>query len=584
MKKILFYFLLCVGITLTSCSDDDPKIPFQFIAEDVEGLSGNTLNVLGYEDKTVEIPLGGVSNDVTTNIIYDSENESEDGWLSVTTTNSKESGSKAVLAIKGYDKIKQRKASVSFKSGEETLVLNVIQQGAPVPGQLKFAPEQPDGFKDGSFTLLAVSEATFEIPVIGITEGLSVEVKEENSDWLHAQASEDDSKITVTVEGYRESNDRTGIITIKSGIDELVLQVTQTGVGEKTEMIVVNEGQFTKGTAAISAIKYTGAVEWDVFRSVNNMPLGDVAQSMTYIDGKYFVVLNNSKQIKVIEPETFKLLGTVDYVQAASPRFMVAINDKEAVVSDLNTQLTVINYKDYSVVKHISLSKAETGQSLNQIEKITRVGNKIFCAALGNGAIWVWDVNNISATSFRRIAVRGITKTAKMVTDKNGKLWVMGSYGVYEYPKLFCIDPDTEEIISEFQVPVVSRTSEQYTPGCIVGTIGYNRMDTDRTGNKLYFVLRSLVSKGETSSADVKISTVYSFDVDTQELKPHTQLPGLGMMYGMGISPDGEVYMCDCLDYTAQRGYIRHYKNNALVDSKMVGVYPRMIHFTEYDK
>lgn len=586
MKKILLFYFLCVGILFASCSDDDdPKVPFQFATEEVEGLSGNTLTVLGYEDKTVEIPLKGVNGDITTDISYDSANESEDGWLSVTTeSNSESSGSKAILSIKGYDKNKQRKASLSLTSGEETLVLNVIHQGAPIPGQLKFAPEQPEGFKDGNFTLLTVSSTTFEIPVIGITEGLSVNVEQDYSSWLSAEAIEAESKISVSVEGYREAEDRTGTITIKSGIDELVLQITQTGVGEKTEMIVVCEGQFTKGTAAISAIKYTGSVEWDVFRSVNNMPLGDVAQSMEYIDGKYFVVLNNSKQIKVIEPETYKLLGTIDYEQAGSPRFIVPINDKEAVVSDLNAQLTVINYKDYSVVKHISLSKSETGESLNQIEKMTRIGNKIFCAALGNSAIWVWDVNNISATSFRRIAVRGTTKTAKMIADKNGKLWVLGSYGVYEYPKLFCIDPVTEEVISEFQVPVVSRTSEDYVPGAIVGTIGYNRMDTDRTKSKLYFLLRSLVSKGETASEDVKISTVYSFDVDTQELKPHTQLPGLGMMYGMGISPDGEVYLCDCLDYTAQRGYVRHYKNNALVDSKMVGVYPRMIHFTEYDK
>lgn len=351
-----------------------------------------------------------------------------------------------------------------------------------------------------------------------------------------------------------------------------------------TEMIAVCEGLFTKGTAALSAIKYDGSVEWDVFRDVNDMPLGDVAQSMTYIDGKYFVVLNNSKQIKVIEPGTFKLLGTIDYEQAGSPRFMVAISDKEAVVSDLYDQLTIVNYKDYSIVKHISLPKAETGQTYNQIEKMTRIGNKLFCAV--TGGVWIFDVNNISATSFRRIAVRGVTKTAKMIEDKNGMLWVMGSYGVNEYPELFCIDPTKEEVVEDnrFQVPVVARTSDDYVPGSIVGTIGYNRMDTDQSKGKLYFVLRQLVTKGETSSEDVKINTVYTFDVDSRELKANTQLPGLGMMYGMGVSPEGEVYLCDCIDYTAQRGYVRHYKNDALVDSKLVGIYPRMIHFTAYDK
>jgi len=585
MKKILFFYLLSISLLFVGCSDDDdPKVPFQFVTEGIDGLSGNALNVFGYEDKTVEIPLKGVVDNVTMEVTYDAANESEDGWLKANAVDN--GGWKAVLEVKGYDKNKQRKANVVLKSGQESLTLNITQQGAPTPGLLKFAEEQPEGFNNGKFTLSAVAPTSFDIALVGITEGLSAEIDEESKEWLSAEANTAENKISVSVTGYRGSEDRIGVVTIKSGIDELLLQVTQLAVGDQTEMIVVCEGQWTKGTAALSAIKYNGEVTWDIFRDVNNMPLGDVAQSMTYIDGKYFVVLNNSKQIKAVEPGTFKLLGTIDYEQSAKPRFMVPLNDKEALVSDLDEQLTIVNYKDYSVVKHIHMSQSETGQFLIQIEKMTRIGDKIFCAALGNGAVWVFDVNNISATSFRRIPLKtgGIEKTAKMIVDKNGMLWILGSYGVYEYPILTCIDPNTEEAVSEWKIPVISRNDENYVPGCVVGNVGFNRMDTDRTKSKLYFVLRSLVSKGETAAKDVKISTVYSYDVDTKELKPYTQLPGLGMMYGMGVSPDGEVYLCDCLNYSAQRGYLRNYKNNTLIDSKMVGVYPRMIHFTEYDK
>ena len=39
--------------------------------------------------------------------------------------------------------------------------------------------------------------------------------------------------------------------------------------------------------------------------------MGDVAQSITYFNGKYFVVLNGSAKIEVVEPETFKSVGTI---------------------------------------------------------------------------------------------------------------------------------------------------------------------------------------------------------------------------------------------------------------------------------
>ena len=76
---------------------------------------------------------------------------------------------------------------------------------------------------------------------------------------------------------------------------------------------------------------------------------------------------------------------------------------------------------------------------------------------------------------------------------------------------------------------------------------------------------------------------VYSFDINTHEYTPYRTLLGLNEMYGMGISPDGDVFLCDCLDYTAQRGYLREFKADGTVVSTYVGVYPTMIYFTEYN-
>jgi hypothetical protein len=87
----------------------------------------------------------------------------------------------------------------------------------------------------------------------------------------------------------------------------------------------------------ISVLNKDGSVIPDIFREVNHRPLGDVAQSITKINGKYFVTLDNSKKIEVIDPETFGSVGTILYTQAGFPRQIVAISPTEAIRSGETT-------------------------------------------------------------------------------------------------------------------------------------------------------------------------------------------------------------------------------------------------------
>ena len=76
------------------------------------------------------------------------------------------------------------------------------------------------------------------------------------------------------------------------------------------EALVLNEGGINQNMGGISILNKDGSVIPDIFREVNHRPLGDVAQSITKINGKYFVTLDNSKKIEVIDPETFGSVGT----------------------------------------------------------------------------------------------------------------------------------------------------------------------------------------------------------------------------------------------------------------------------------
>ena len=96
------------------------------------------------------------------------------------------------------------------------------------------------------------------------------------------------------------------------------------------EALVLNEGGINQNMGGISVLNKDGSVIPDIFREVNHRPLGDVAQSITKINGKYFVTLDNSKKIEVIDPETFGSVGTILYTQAGFPRQIVAISPTEA--------------------------------------------------------------------------------------------------------------------------------------------------------------------------------------------------------------------------------------------------------------
>lgn len=341
-------------------------------------------------------------------------------------------------------------------------------------------------------------------------------------------------------------------------------------VGEGVKAIVVNEGRFTTNTAALSLIYDNGNVNWDVFQTVNNRPLGDVAQSLTYINGQYFLAINNSKKIEIVDPKTFTSTGTILYEEAGSPRFIAPINDSVAVVSDLYGQLVKIRTKPpYKTLEYLKLPTRQLG-----IEKLAVAGNKLFGAYFSRG-LAVFDRDKVNINDMRYIPdvkVGENTKTAKMVTDANDKLWVMTTG--QDQLVWNCIDPATETVEKKVEIPYVK---ENATSGDIVGMPNYNRVDVDPTRTKIYF---NLLEASEENGDQIKMQVVYTLDVNTHKYEPYLALPDVEMMYGMGVSPDGEVWICDCLDYSAQRGYVRVYTPQSETPaSYRVGVYPRMVFF-----
>lgn len=314
--------------------------------------------------------------------------------------------------------------------------------------------------------------------------------------------------------------------------------------------IVVNEGQFTKGTASLTAITNDQKVQKDIFRTANNRPLGDVAQSITYIDGNYFVAVNNSKKVEVISALDFKSVETITFESDASPRYIAAINETEAIVSDQNAQIIKINTKTFQVEEFIPIEGA--------IEQMLKVGNKLFCANISGPAagVYVYDVTDMKTP--RKIETNSTPyKSTPFIEDKNGDIWALGG-------KMFlCIDPSTETVVKTVEIPAT------------INLTWYPRMGTDGTKAKIYF-------DGKQDNKNY----IFTLDVDKKavDAEPYLELVGLGMTYGMNVSADGHVFVCDALDYSAQRGFVREYTPDGTVFSYPVGIFPSAIHFTTDNK
>lgn len=356
------------------------------------------------------------------------------------------------------------------------------------------------------------------------------------------------------------------------------------GVGEgNIEAIVLNEGRIGTNMGAISVLYRNGMVSPDVFRVVNNRPLGDVAQSITMINGKYFVALNNSKKIEIVDSQTFKSEGTILYTQAGLPRQIVSVSDSTAIVSDLLSNNVSGTDLPSQLVRIRTVPPYGTPLEYIVIRKWVEymevADNKLF--GMTAKGLYVFDLDNITQEGSRMIEDvynEETTKTCKMLKDKNGRIWAL----MNERDKskltavlLKCIDPETEKVITTYRLPFVDKNEAK--EGDVVGTVSYNRTDMDAAKTLIYFSVRTCKPGRPNDSQQ----SIYTLNTDNGTFRLHRHVPGVDMMYGCGVSPQGEVYICDCLDYSAQRGYIRHYKESGNIESYRVGVYPSQVYFPE---
>jgi YVTN family beta-propeller protein len=322
-------------------------------------------------------------------------------------------------------------------------------------------------------------------------------------------------------------------------------------------VFILNEGNFTYSNASLSYYKPdSNIVLNDVFYNTNELPLGDVAQSMCIQDSLAYIVLNNSGKVYVINKNTFNYVGKITGL--TSPRHMLIINPAKAYISDLYSgSISIVDPLTYAIIGEIS-----TGHH-KSTEQMLFWQNKVYTNC------WSYDNKILVIDATTDAIVDSITvgkQPNSMVIDKNNHLWVLSdggfpgsSYG-QENASLSKIDLATNELVKTFTF-----TDMDASP---------THMQINASKDSIFYIYGNWGTTLSNSGVHVMSIT------DNQLPQPPIIQQVNCIFYALGIDPEThEIYVSNAKDYSQNGEIYRCSPNGTPKDTIDVGITPGFFYF-----
>ncbi|MBO7616087.1 MAG: hypothetical protein J6T22_02670 [Bacteroidales bacterium] len=319
-------------------------------------------------------------------------------------------------------------------------------------------------------------------------------------------------------------------------------------------VLVLNEGNYQFSNASLSFYDpLADTVANNLFYKVNDAPLGDVAESMALVDGKLYIVVNNSNLIYKVNANTMVCDTTKPFKLGDfySPREMYFVSPEKAYVSDLmGTGLWIINPKDMSHCGFV-----ETGKST---EKMVSVGNELYVSNWSNYYLSGMEKNTVQVVDMNndvKVAEIQVGKEPNtMAVDKNGHVWVLCEGAVWEadgeHPSLWEINPQLKTAEKRYEFD---------------GTAMVLRANP--SGDQLYLILNNEVRRFDIGT--LTLSETFCIVAEPQ-----------GMFYNMAVEPkSGDIYVTDAKNYLMNGTVYRFSFDGVLLSSFEAGVIPSAMLF-----
>ncbi len=225
-----------------------------------------------------------------------------------------------------------------------------------------------------------------------------------------------------------------------------VVVTTETGYSEG--ILISNEGSFGAGNGSISYFNTdSNIVINELFKTVNNFPLGDIVQSVYRGTKNTYACVNASNKVEVINSITFESVATISNVPL--PRYAVENNGKLYVSCWGNMgQIKVIDITSNTIVDSIMVGTGPEGLIVSD--------NKLFVANSGgfsgDSTVSIVNLTNNTVETLQLNA----QNPSSFVKDASDKLWVLAKGGViydaawtpigHHPSKLISIDPTDNSI------------------------------------------------------------------------------------------------------------------------------------------
>lgn len=311
-------------------------------------------------------------------------------------------------------------------------------------------------------------------------------------------------------------------------------------------VFIACEGNFMYGNGALS-FYHTGNKEISnqVYYARNNVPLGDVVQSLARFEDQLFIVVNNSGKIIVADAKTVEHKGSITGL--TSPRYIHFISDNKAYISDLHSNvLNIFDSETLTVTGTVDLGGHTS-------ERMVQIGNFLYISHWSYGkTILVVDI-----TTDEMVAEIEVPLQPKdLVVDSNNMLWILsdggyeGSPSGDEVPAISRIDPETQTIEQIYR----------FQPGDVPSNLTSNR-----NGDTIYFLNRH----------------VYKMHIESRHLPDTAFIEGDDeLFYHLASDPvTDEIYIANAIDYTQDAIIYRYSQDGKLIDQFKSGINPSYFSF-----
>jgi DNA-binding beta-propeller fold protein YncE len=344
--------------------------------------------------------------------------------------------------------------------------------------------------------------------------------------------------------------------------------VTPSGYTIGSGVFVLNEGNFQFSNGSLSFYDpVADTVANNLFYRVNNAPLGDVAESIAMMDGKLYIVVNNSNLIYKVDANTMLCDTTKPFklTDFYSPREMLFVSPNKAYVTDLiGTNLWIVNPQDMTHTGTIAMG--------NTTEKMLLVGNELY---VSNWSYYYMD--SYSHESYNTVQVVDVNNDVKvadivvgkepntMVADKNGHVWVLcegrsweDEFG--ENPTLWEIDPMLKTATQRYEFKGPFDFDDD-----IKGVA--TALKANPAGDQFYMIYNNEVRRFDLATSSLS---------ETFRITPETG----GLFYNMAVDPKtGDLYVTDAKNYMMNGMVYRYSSDGLLLASFEAGLIPSAMLF-----